>query len=92
LFHTIGHISACVSFSKVVVSFTHVIICRTCFFCHIFSSVLGDRYPMQNLFINMKLVFSLQLPIKSGFLLLQVKLVVKMVLQIVDLKVLNKFS
>ncbi|OWM84483.1 hypothetical protein CDL15_Pgr000923 [Punica granatum] len=25
LFYTVGHISACVSFSKVVVSFTHVI-------------------------------------------------------------------
>lgn len=47
LFHTIGHISACVSFSKVAVSFTHVIKSAEPVFSVIFSSVLGDRYPVQ---------------------------------------------
>ncbi|BAT93342.1 hypothetical protein LR48_Vigan05g007000 [Vigna angularis] len=47
LFHTIGHISACVSFSKVAVSFTHVIKSAEPVFSVIFSSVLGDRYPIQ---------------------------------------------
>ncbi|KAK7375601.1 hypothetical protein VNO78_35508 [Psophocarpus tetragonolobus] len=47
LFHTIGHISACVSFSKVAVSFTHVIKSAEPVFSVIFSSFLGDRYPIQ---------------------------------------------
>ncbi|XP_027336060.1 xylulose 5-phosphate/phosphate translocator, chloroplastic [Abrus precatorius] len=47
LFHTIGHISACVSFSKVAVSFTHVIKSAEPVFSVMFSSVLGDRYPIQ---------------------------------------------
>jgi len=47
LFHTIGHISACVSFSKVAVSFTHVIKSAEPVFSVIFSSVLGDKYPIQ---------------------------------------------
>ncbi|CAI8590435.1 unnamed protein product [Vicia faba] len=47
LFHTIGHISACVSFSKVAVSFTHVIKSAEPVFSVIFSSVIGDRYPIQ---------------------------------------------
>ncbi|KAE9594820.1 putative sugar phosphate transporter domain-containing protein [Lupinus albus] len=47
LFHTVGHISACVSFSKVAVSFTHVIKSAEPVFSVIFSSVLGDRYPIQ---------------------------------------------
>ena len=47
LFHTIGHISACVSFSKVAVSFTHVIKSAEPVFSVIFSSVLGDKYPTQ---------------------------------------------
>ncbi|OIW13901.1 hypothetical protein TanjilG_31790 [Lupinus angustifolius] len=47
LFHTIGHISACVSFSKVAVSFTHVIKSAEPVFTVIFASALGDRYPIQ---------------------------------------------
>ncbi|KAF8103021.1 hypothetical protein N665_0189s0070 [Sinapis alba] len=46
LFHTIGHISACVSFSKVAVSFTHVIKSAEPVFSVIFSSFLGDTYPL----------------------------------------------
>ncbi|XP_050220702.1 xylulose 5-phosphate/phosphate translocator, chloroplastic [Mercurialis annua] len=46
LFHTIGHISACVSFSKVAVSFTHVIKSSEPVFSVIFSSLLGDTYPL----------------------------------------------
>ncbi|XP_010244200.1 PREDICTED: xylulose 5-phosphate/phosphate translocator, chloroplastic [Nelumbo nucifera] len=46
LFHTIGHISACVSFSKVAVSFTHVIKSSEPVFSVIFSSFLGDTYPL----------------------------------------------
>ncbi|KAK1262111.1 hypothetical protein QJS04_geneDACA008975 [Acorus gramineus] len=46
LFHTVGHISACVSFSKVAVSFTHVIKSSEPAFSVLFSSLLGtDRYP-----------------------------------------------
>ncbi|KAG8649921.1 xylulose 5-phosphate/phosphate translocator, chloroplastic [Manihot esculenta] len=47
LFHTIGHISACVSFSKVAVSFTHVIKSSEPVFSVIFSSILGDSYPLK---------------------------------------------
>nr|XP_043628017.1 xylulose 5-phosphate/phosphate translocator, chloroplastic [Erigeron canadensis] len=46
LFHTIGHISACVSFSKVAVSFTHVIKSAEPVFSVVFSSALGDSYPL----------------------------------------------
>lgn len=46
LFHTVGHISACVSFSKVAVSFTHVIKSSEPVFSVIFSSFLGDSYPL----------------------------------------------
>lgn len=46
LFHTVGHISACVSFSKVAVSFTHVIKSAEPVFSVIFSSFLGDTYPL----------------------------------------------
>ncbi|KAK2983427.1 hypothetical protein RJ640_016034 [Escallonia rubra] len=46
LFHTIGHISACVSFSKVAVSFTHVIKSSEPAFSVVFSSLLGDSYPL----------------------------------------------
>ncbi|KAI3924535.1 hypothetical protein MKX01_037975 [Papaver californicum] len=46
LFHTIGHISACVSFSKVAVSFTHVIKSSEPVFSVIFASFLGDKYPL----------------------------------------------
>eukprot|EP01018_Ginkgo_biloba_P004914 Gb_37426 [translate_table: standard] len=45
-FHTVGHISACVSFSKVAVSFTHVIKSAEPVFSVIFSSFLGDTYPI----------------------------------------------
>lgn len=47
LFHTIGHISACVSFSKVAVSFTHVIKSAEPAFSVLFSSFLGDSYPLK---------------------------------------------
>ncbi|KAI3418636.1 TPT domain-containing protein [Psidium guajava] len=46
LFHTVGHISACVSFSKVAVSFTHVIKSAEPVFTVVFSSFLGDSYPL----------------------------------------------
>ncbi|KAI3828573.1 hypothetical protein L1987_02677 [Smallanthus sonchifolius] len=46
LFHTIGHISACVSFSKVAVSFTHVIKSAEPVFSVVFSSAFGDTYPL----------------------------------------------
>lgn len=44
-FHTVGHISACVSFSKVAVSFTHIIKAAEPVFSVIFSSFLGQSYP-----------------------------------------------
>lgn len=47
LFHTIGHISAGVSISKVAVSFTHVIKSSEPVFSVVFSSFLGDTYPLQ---------------------------------------------
>ncbi|PKU63846.1 xylulose 5-phosphate/phosphate translocator, chloroplastic-like [Dendrobium catenatum] len=47
LFHTIGHISACVSFSKVAVSFTHVIKASEPVFSVIFSALFGQFYPIQ---------------------------------------------
>ncbi|CAN1814787.1 Xylulose 5-phosphate/phosphate translocator, chloroplastic [Linum perenne] len=47
LFHTVGHISACVSFSKVAVSFTHVIKSAEPVFSVIFSSFLGEIYPLK---------------------------------------------
>lgn len=47
LFHTIGHVSACVSLSKVAVSFTHVIKSSEPVFSVVFSSFLGDTYPVQ---------------------------------------------
>ncbi|XVE90331.1 hypothetical protein DITRI_Ditri20bG0068800 [Diplodiscus trichospermus] len=47
LFHTIGHISACVSFSKVAVSFTHVIKSAEPVFSVVFSSFLGETYPLK---------------------------------------------
>lgn len=46
LFHTIGHISACVSFSKVAVSFTHVIKASEPVFSVIFSAAFGQFYPI----------------------------------------------
>ncbi|XWS57952.1 hypothetical protein CRYUN_Cryun09bG0217100 [Craigia yunnanensis] len=42
-----GHISACVSFSKVAVSFTHVIKSSEPVFSVPFSSFLGDTYPLK---------------------------------------------
>ncbi|MCD7452721.1 hypothetical protein HAX54_017940 [Datura stramonium] len=46
LFHTIGHISACVSFSKVAVSFTHVIkSAEPVLLCCVFI-IFGDTYPL----------------------------------------------
>ncbi|KAJ6825247.1 xylulose 5-phosphate/phosphate translocator, chloroplastic [Iris pallida] len=46
LFHAVGHISACVSFSKVAVSFTHVIKSSEPVFSVAFSSLLGRSYPL----------------------------------------------
>ncbi|KAJ0970939.1 hypothetical protein J5N97_018898 [Dioscorea zingiberensis] len=46
LFHTIGHISACVAFSKVTVSFTHVIKASEPVFSVIFSALHGQFYPI----------------------------------------------
>ncbi|ERN15705.1 hypothetical protein AMTR_s00048p00229560 [Amborella trichopoda] len=44
-FHTVGHISACVSLSRVAVSFTHVIKSSEPVFSVVFSAFLGERYP-----------------------------------------------
>ncbi|XXG43927.1 hypothetical protein AAC387_Pa01g3848 [Persea americana] len=46
LFHSIGHISAGVSLSKVAVSFTHVIKSSEPVFSVVFSSFLGYSYPI----------------------------------------------
>lgn len=46
LFHAVGHISACVSFSKVAVSFTHVIKSSEPVFSVAASSLLGHHYPL----------------------------------------------
>ncbi|KAI4297003.1 hypothetical protein L6164_036915 [Bauhinia variegata] len=61
LFHTIGHISACVSFSKVAVSFTHVIKSAEPVFSVIFSSFIGDRYPIQVWLSILPIVFGCSL-------------------------------
>ncbi|KAF3321590.1 Xylulose kinase [Carex littledalei] len=48
LFHTIGHISACVSFSRVAVSFTHVIKSAEPVFSVVLSAVILRKfYPVQ---------------------------------------------
>ncbi|KAM0935291.1 putative sugar phosphate transporter domain-containing protein [Dioscorea sansibarensis] len=46
LFHTIGHISACIAFSKVTVSFTHVIKSSEPVFSVILSALHGQFYPI----------------------------------------------
>ncbi|KAL3832872.1 hypothetical protein ACJIZ3_007608 [Penstemon smallii] len=61
LFHTIGHISACVSFSKVAVSFTHVIKSAEPVFSVIFSSFLGDSYPLKVWLSILPIVFGCSL-------------------------------
>ncbi|EPS71045.1 hypothetical protein M569_03710 [Genlisea aurea] len=61
LFHTIGHISACVSFSKVAVSFTHVIKSAEPVFSVIFSSFLGDSYPLSVWLSILPIVFGCSL-------------------------------
>ncbi|XP_010549739.1 PREDICTED: xylulose 5-phosphate/phosphate translocator, chloroplastic [Tarenaya hassleriana] len=61
LFHTIGHISACVSFSKVAVSFTHVIKSAEPVFSVIFSSFLGDPYPLSVWLSILPIVFGVSL-------------------------------
>ncbi|KAG7028686.1 Xylulose 5-phosphate/phosphate translocator, chloroplastic, partial [Cucurbita argyrosperma subsp. argyrosperma] len=61
LFHTIGHISACVSFSKVAVSFTHVIKSAEPVFSVLFSSFLGDSYPIQVWLSILPIVFGCSL-------------------------------
>lgn len=48
LFHTVGHISACVSFSRVAVSFTHVIKSAEPVFSVVLSAVILRKfYPVQ---------------------------------------------
>ncbi|KAM7273882.1 hypothetical protein ACFE04_028546 [Oxalis oulophora] len=61
LFHTIGHISACVSFSKVAVSFTHVIKSAEPVFTVLFSAVLGDVYPLKVWLSILPIVFGCSL-------------------------------
>lgn len=61
LFHTIGHISACVSFSKVAVSFTHVIKSAEPVFTVLFSTVLGESYPLQVWLSILPIVFGCSL-------------------------------
>lgn len=63
LFHTIGHISACVSFSKVAVSFTHVIKSAEPVFSVIFSSFLGDTYPITVWLSILPIVFGCSLAV-----------------------------
>lgn len=46
LFHTLGHVTACVSFSQVAVSFTHIIKSAEPVFSVILSGpMLGATYP-----------------------------------------------
>ncbi|CAI0554619.1 unnamed protein product [Linum tenue] len=61
LFHTVGHISACVSFSKVAVSFTHVIKSAEPVFSVIFSSFLGEIYPLKVWLSILPIVFGCSL-------------------------------
>lgn len=61
LFHTIGHISACVSFSKVAVSFTHVIKSAEPVFSVVFSSFIGDSYPLKVWLSILPIVFGCSL-------------------------------
>lgn len=61
LFHTVGHISACVSFSKVAVSFTHVIKSAEPVFTVIFSSIIGDSYPLKVWLSILPIVFGCSL-------------------------------
>ncbi|KAL6565770.1 hypothetical protein OROHE_004825 [Orobanche hederae] len=61
LFHTVGHISACVSFSKVAVSFTHVIKSAEPVFSVIFSAFLGDSYPLSVWLSILPIVFGCSL-------------------------------
>ncbi|CAA0842513.1 Xylulose 5-phosphate/phosphate translocator-chloroplastic [Striga hermonthica] len=61
LFHTIGHISACVSFSKVAVSFTHVIKSAEPVFSVVFSAFLGDSYPLKVWLSILPIVFGCSL-------------------------------
>ncbi|KAL5767668.1 hypothetical protein ACOSP7_014264 [Xanthoceras sorbifolium] len=61
LFHTIGHISACVSFSKVAVSFTHVIKSAEPVLSVVFSSFLGDTYPLKVWLSILPIVFGCSL-------------------------------
>ncbi|KAK6120759.1 hypothetical protein DH2020_045500 [Rehmannia glutinosa] len=61
LFHTIGHISACVSFSKVAVSFTHVIKSAEPVFSVVFSTFLGDSYPLNVWLSILPIVFGCSL-------------------------------
>ncbi|KAG8363533.1 hypothetical protein BUALT_Bualt19G0032300 [Buddleja alternifolia] len=61
LFHTIGHISACVSFSKVAVSFTHVIKSAEPAISVLFSAFLGDTYPVSVWLSVLSIVFGCSL-------------------------------
>ena len=47
LFHTIGHVSACVSFSKMAVSFAHIVKAAEPIFSVALSGpILGETYPL----------------------------------------------
>ena len=47
LFHTIGHVSACVSFSKMAVSFAHIVKAAEPIFSVALSGpILGEIYPL----------------------------------------------
>ncbi|KAK8941948.1 hypothetical protein KSP40_PGU013442 [Platanthera guangdongensis] len=46
LFHVVGHIAACISFTKVFVSFTHVIKALEPVFFVLFSALHGQFYPI----------------------------------------------
>lgn len=66
LFHTVGHVSACVSFSKVAVSFTHVIKSSEPVFSVVLSGLLvGDRFSLP--------VWLSLIPIVSGCSLAAIK-------------------
>ncbi len=47
LFHTIGHVSACVSFSQMAVSFTHIVkAAEPVFSVALAGPLLGETYPI----------------------------------------------
>ncbi|KAF9624492.1 hypothetical protein IFM89_011535 [Coptis chinensis] len=61
LFHTVGHISACVSMANAAVAFTHVIKSSEPVFSVVFSSFLGDKYPLSVWLSVLPIVFGCSL-------------------------------